>query len=427
MDDEKKQPSKIKKHKWTLIFTACLTAFTVFISLDTFVLSSAYQTNATQMNLAMIQENKKAQESARDQSGSDTSSGTTESGQAEKNYTGNAQAQSGSDTPSDTQSTKDAQSSAQTEKNPSSPAQEAGGSSQDGSSPSGRKKHRKPFGSGQDHFPGSEGAGSSNGMNSRTFNEEEAARSAAEVTTENADSESTQTYQDDNIQITYKEYTTNGTTVHVADVQISSVEYLKTAFANDTYGKNVTQSTSDIASSHNAILAVNGDYYGVQERGYVIRNGIVYRDKADSDDVLCIYADGSMKVVDPSTVTAQELVEQGVWQAFSFGPGLVEDGSISVSLNTEVGRAKASNPRTAVGIIDDLHYVFVVSDGRTGESEGLSLYELASFMQQLGVKTAYNLDGGGSSTMVFQGTIMNNPTDGFGDSEREVSDIVYIG
>ena len=119
MDDEKKQPSKIKRHKWTLIFTACLTAFTVFISLDTFVLSSAYQTDATQMNLAMIQENKKAQESARDQSGSDTSSGTTESGQAEKNNTGNAQAQSGSDTPSDTQSTKDAQSSAQTEKNPS--------------------------------------------------------------------------------------------------------------------------------------------------------------------------------------------------------------------------------------------------------------------------------------------------------------------
>ena len=446
MDDEKKRPSKIRKHKWTLIFTACLTAFTVFISLDTFVLSSTYQADATQMNLAMIQEHKKAQENSQTQSGSDTQSGTPESEQTEEKDTGNAQTQSESDAQSGTpeseqteekntgnsqaQSGSDTRSDAQgaegAEEKETFPGREDG-SSQDSSSSSGRKKHRKPFGSGGNHFPGSDGAGSSNGKGSRTFNEEEAAQSAAEVTTENADSESTQTYQDDNILITYKEYTTNGTTVHVADVQISSVEYLKTAFAYDTYGKNVTQSTSDIAASHKAILAVNGDYYGVQEKGYVIRNGIVYRDKADTDDVLCIYADGSMKVVDPSTVTAQELVEQGVWQAFSFGPGLIEDGSISVSLDTEVGRAKASNPRTAVGILDDLHYVFVVSDGRTGDSEGLSLYELASFMQQLGAKTAYNLDGGGSSTMVFQGTIMNNPTGGFGEGEREVSDIVYIG
>ena len=134
-----------------------------------------------------------------------------------------------------------------------------------------------------------------------------------------------------------------------------------------------------------------------------------------------------MQVVDPSTVTAQELVDQGVWQAFSFGPGLIENGEISVSLNSEVGKAKASNPRTAIGMIDDLHYVFVVSDGRSEESEGLSLYELAAFMEQLGVKTAYNLDGGGSSTMVLQGEVINNPAGGFGDSERKVSDIIYIG
>ena len=69
----------------------------------------------------------------------------------------------------------------------------------------------------------------------------------------------------------------------------------------------------------------------------------------------------------------------------------------------------------------------MVSDGRSDESEGLSLYELASFMKQLGVKTAYNLDGGGSSTMVFQGEVVNNPSSGFREEEREVSDIVYIG
>ena len=79
-------------------------------------------------------------------------------------------------------------------------------------------------------------------------------------------------------------------------------------------------------------------------------------------------------------------------------------------LNDEVGKAMASNPRTAIGLIDANHFVFVVSDGRTAESSGLSLYELAQFMQGLGVKTAYNLDGGGSSAMVFNGQVINNPT-----------------
>ena len=212
------------------------------------------------------------------------------------------------------------------------------------------------------------------------------------------------------------------TTIHVADVRVSSAEYLKTAFAKGTYGKTDTELRDRgfqqcRSGSQRRLLRRPG-------RGYVIGTES-FTGGSRENDVLCIYADGSRKVVDPATATAQELLEQGVWQAFSFGPGLITDGEIDVALNTEVGKAKASNPRTAIGIIDDLHYVFVVSDGRSGESEGLSLYELASFMEQLGVQTAYNLDGGGSSTMVFQGEVVNNPSSGFRDEEREVSDIVY--
>ena len=86
-----------------------------------------------------------------------------------------------------------------------------------------------------------------------------------------------------------------------------------------------------------------------------------------------------------------------------------------------------SNPRTAIGEISPLHYVFVVSDGRTSESAGLSLYELATVMKDLGCEVAYNLDGGGSSTMYFNGQVINNPTNGTSSGERSVSDIVYIG
>ena len=230
----------------------------------------------------------------------------------------------------------------------------------------------------------------------------------------------------DGVSVTLTEYYENNTKIYVADVVLSSAAYLKTAFAEDTYGRNVTATTSAIAQANNALLAINGDYYGVQEKGYVIRNGVVYRSSARGADVLCIYADGTMEIVNDRDSSAEELVQRGVWQAFCFGPALVEDGAVSVGVGDEVGKAMASNPRTAIGIIDTNHFVFVVSDGRTDESEGLSLYELAAFMQRLGVRTAYNLDGGGSSTMYYNGQVVNKPTANGRIKERGVSDIVYI-
>ena len=408
----------MKKNTWAVVFSFCLIAFTVFIALDTFVLSSVYQADATQINTEMIIAAKENGESAQKESESAQTEDTDDSGKnGDGNPAGGGASQSDAGDSSIRQEPDQSSSPSQSDAGDSESGEEKG--SRTGGGP-GSSRHGKKPGNKPGH-----GDSTATTKTISGFDEEEAAESAAEVTTDN--SGDSREYKDENVQVTYTQYETNGTTIHVADVRVSSAEYLKTAFAKGTYGKNVTQSTSEIAASNNAVLAVNGDYYGVQERGYVIRNGVLYREEAGENDVLCIYADGSMKVVDPSTATAQELLDQGVWQAFSFGPGLITDGEIDVALNTEVGKAKASNPRTAIGIIDDLHYVFVVSDGRSGESEGLSLYELASFMEQLGVQTAYNLDGGGSSTMVFQGEVVNNPSSGFRDEEREVSDIVYIG
>lgn len=236
------------------------------------------------------------------------------------------------------------------------------------------------------------------------------------------------TYKTDDTSITlstYREYDTN---IYVAEVELSKNAQIETAFAQNSYGKNVTATTSSMAESSAAILAINGDYYGARDNGYVIRDGIIYRSsaKADQED-LVIYKDGSMKIINESEVSAQELVDEGAVTVLSFGPALVEDGKVSVSQNDEVGKAMASNPRTAIAITEDNHYLFIVSDGRTDESEGLSLYELATFAASLGAKTVYNLDGGGSSTMYFNGKVVNNPTtNGWDISERGVSDIVYI-
>ena len=219
------------------------------------------------------------------------------------------------------------------------------------------------------------------------------------------------------------------TTVYVADVQLADISLLKTALAGNPYARNLTETTSVQAANAGAILAINGDYYGAQERGYVLRNGVLYRASAQSGtDALVIGADGNFRIINEGETSADTLVREGAWQVLTFGPALIKDGQVTVSSSDEVGRAMTSNPRTAIGQISEGHYLLVVSDGRTKESTGLSLRQLAELMQSLGAQIAYNLDGGGSSTMVFQGRVVNNPTtNGRSIRERSVSDIVYIG
>ena len=270
--------------------------------------------------------------------------------------------------------------------------------------------------------------------NTTTSVENENTNNSAVTSTESSESAKTVTdssYKDSNVNINITTVRKNNTTVYVADVKLSDSNYLKTALAYDSFGTNVTEATSSMAGNNNAILAVNGDYYGADRSGYVIKNGVIYRNTVRSDSEypdLAVYKDGSFKIIYETEVTAEELLADGVVNLFAFGPSLIENGEISVDQNTEVRQAMTKNPRTAIGIVDKNHYILVVSDGRTNESKGLSLYELAEVLKEYGATTAYNLDGGGSSTMYFNGNIVNNPTtNGHNISEREVSDIVYIG
>lgn len=236
------------------------------------------------------------------------------------------------------------------------------------------------------------------------------------------------TYSDTKSKITVTQYRAYDSNIYVADVEVTDGTSILSAFANNTYGRNITDTTSDMAEENNAVLAINGDYYGARQSGYVIRNGVVYRNQGSNGEDMVISKDGTLSFISESDTTTDSLIQKQAWQVLSFGPVLVENGEVAVTENDEVGMAMASNPRTAIGTVAKNHYLFVVSDGRTSESAGLSLYELANFMKALGATNVYNLDGGGSSTMVFQGEVVNNPTtNGNKISERAVSDILYIG
>ncbi len=237
-------------------------------------------------------------------------------------------------------------------------------------------------------------------------------------------------YNNGEVSIEIRYMRTLYTDIYIADVVIDDPAYLKTALAEGSFGRNLTDTTSSMAEQNDAILAINGDYYGFRDTGYVIRNGYLYRSvpaKDPNQEDLVLYENGAVDIVREADLTAEEIWDSGAEDIFSFGPGLVIDGEISVVEGEEVKRAQVTNPRTAFGVISPLHYLFVVSDGRTDESVGLSLLELAHLMKDLGCVTAYNLDGGGSSTMWFNGKVLNHPTT-FGDTiaERGISDIVYI-
>lgn len=219
-------------------------------------------------------------------------------------------------------------------------------------------------------------------------------------------------------------------TYYTADITVGDATVIRSAFADNQFGTNITAKPTAIAGEHDAVLAINGDYYGFRTDGILIRNGVVYRDSGVRDG-LAFYTDGHVEVYDETATTAQALVDARVWNTCSFGPALVDGGQIrsgidDVEVDTNVGNhsIQGHQPRTAVGWIDTNHYVFVVVDGRDeGYSRGVTMSELAEIMTGLGCQVAYNLDGGGSSAMYFDGQILNQPSNG---GERATSDILYI-
>jgi exopolysaccharide biosynthesis protein len=94
----------------------------------------------------------------------------------------------------------------------------------------------------------------------------------------------------------------------------------------------------------------------------------------------------------------------------SGGPYLVKNGRMFVDINEQkLGAISGKNPRTAVGYTKEGNFIMVAVDGREGASVGMTLWELASFMQSIGCINAMNLDGGGSTVMYVKDHVVNMP------------------
>ena len=228
-------------------------------------------------------------------------------------------------------------------------------------------------------------------------------------------------YSSPDISVTVTEETAGRITYYLADIYVRDITCFQSALAQNTYGSGYRDSIADMAALNNALLAVNGDYYGNTNEGVVIRNGVIYRANRTSCDVCVLYYDGSMRVMPGSAFTVEDAVADGAWQAWTFGPALLDTDGQPVTAFSSTSRIISANPRTAIGYYEPGHYCMVVVDGR-GESAGISLPDLSQLFYDLGCAAAYNLDGGNSSIMVWNEEIINQPSGG----GRESSDALLI-
>lgn len=212
----------------------------------------------------------------------------------------------------------------------------------------------------------------------------------------------------------------------VADIVIGDASQLRTAAA-ESFRTGTVLPVDQIADRVNAVVAINGDFFGRHSDGYIIRQGEVLRNKLKGQrDVLMIDEDGDFHVFSlPGKETLSDTVNgKKIINAFYFGPILVENGEVPRRL-PEFTFLKPDNyyARLAICQIDHLHYKLILTTTEGGPWLGLKLRDMAELCRREGARIAYNLDGGNSTTLYFNHKRLNQQNK---VNYRDVSDILYF-
>lgn len=203
---------------------------------------------------------------------------------------------------------------------------------------------------------------------------------------------------------------------HVADIYVRNIENFRTKLAHDTYGRGFTEDVRKMNFNEGGIVGLSGDMTSSTRGGIAIRNGVVYCSKTFGD-VCVLYWDGTMVTYEEDRFSMDEAVAGGAYQAWDFGPKLLDDNG--EPLEEFNSRVRLHNPRSVIGYYEPGHYCFVIIEGRIDRSTGATMAQTAEIMQRLGCKQAYNLDGGQSAIMAY-----NN---GDGDWSNDFVNIPYNG
>lgn len=226
-------------------------------------------------------------------------------------------------------------------------------------------------------------------------------------------------YHSDELSIEIEKVERDESVLYVAEVYFKSLENFIPVFANGRFD-NGYQTTYEMAEDNKAIFAINSDSATATDYGIIVRDKEIYRDILAADH-LAVFQDGSIQTYMPMNISAESLIKKDAEHVFCFGPRLLDDGNVID--NFRYSHIRSKHPRTAIGMIEPYHYYIVVVDGRSSYSKGMTLEQLSKYVKELGCSVAYNLDGGGSSTMIFKGKLINKPE---GDTTQRAIDSAII-
>ncbi len=235
-------------------------------------------------------------------------------------------------------------------------------------------------------------------------------------------------YRDETIIVEMVQQRMYDSDVFIAYVKIATPSQLRTAIAGSKMSATRTNLVSTIAENYNGIVAMNGDYYPKTKAGYIVRMGQTYREKTSKNmDMLLIDELGDFHILTKGHDEQKDGVavfksEHEIVNGFFFGPGLVIDGEVCEIPEDYQFDPHEKNPRAGIAQLAPLTYAMVVVNGRTDSSAGVTMAEFADIMHELGAQQAYNLDGGNSATLTFNGELYSDKPQG----ERDVSDIIYF-
>lgn len=220
----------------------------------------------------------------------------------------------------------------------------------------------------------------------------------------------------------------DGIVYSISEVKIADASQFRRYLADNTYGSRNLQLPSKMAADVNAVVASVGDFYTYRAEGLVVYNGVVERLNDEKMDTCFVDANGDLSFSYRSSfktkAEAQKYVDENkIRFSISFGPVLVDHNECVVPRYYIVGEINDHYTRSALGQMDQLHYLFVVVHGEEGHLSYIDVRTLAEKMKDFGCEMAYNMDGGRSATLVMNDKIMSRHNYG---PEKELSDIVYF-
>lgn len=234
-------------------------------------------------------------------------------------------------------------------------------------------------------------------------------------------------YETSTLKISAEQKDTGYTRYWVCHVETFCTSQLCSALCGGVYG-NPRRTVSEELADHNGVIGVNGSGFsygsGIPAPGKtMIKNGKIYNNTYSNGNILCVTGDGGMFTAEAG-MTTEEMLNRNVKDTYCFGPTLIEEEKAAV-IDSRF-RQRTRYQRMAVGMVSPGNYYLVAVDGKgAGGSQGMTYEELQQVFLDLGCQYAYHLDGGGSTTLVFKGRVLNMLTDS-GGKERPCADILYF-